>query len=422
MPNQPAPAPRDVRLDFFRGIALLIIYVAHAPGNDWKQYIPARYGPSDAADMFVFLSGCAAAIAFGGAYRRNGWWIGTARISQRVWQLYMAHILLFFTLVAVCILMTDIATFDRNYVTQLNLYRLVYPSFEGDPGVAILDLFTLQWVPNYFDILPIYFVVLAMVPIAMLIARIDGRLVLGAALLLWFLTWQQLNGMPRDINLPYTPLIDLPFTLDLLADRTANDGAGRPWFFNPFSWQLVFFIGFGFAVGWIKPPPRSRAFFWACTVFVILMMPIRQTAWVADTAVQPIYDWLRWFAWKSEMGPLRILQLLAMAYMAVYILEGRHHWLQITAFKPIVKCGQQALSVFVFGMILSRVAGFAIDHMGDGAFSLLLVNLGGFAILIGVAYLVAFYKSQPWKKRPPANPGPTFEATPGDGVAAQAAE
>ena len=405
MVQQTTPRPRDYRLDFFRGVALMIIYIAHTPGNLWSAYIPARYGPSDAADMFVFLSGCAAAIAFGGAYRRSGWWIGTARISLRVWQLYLAHILLFFGLAAVCIALNYLATVDVDYARRLNLVRLFYPISPDDPALAVLDLFTLQWVPNYFDILPIYFVVLAMVPIAMLIARVDGRLVLVTSLLLWFLTWQQINGMPRDTSLEFTPWIQLPVTLDLLADRMHGE-SGRMWFFNPFSWQILFFIGFSFSIGWIKPPPRSVVLFWVSVAFVVLMMPIRKQGWVEGTAVQPIYDWLRWFAWKSEMGPLRVLQLLALAYIAVYVLEGRRHWLEVKALSPIIKCGQQALSVFCASMILSWVAGFFIDHWGRGALALTVINLGGMAILIGIAYTVAFYKSEPWKRRPPTGSNP----------------
>ena len=53
---------RDPRLDVFRGLAMAIILVAHVPGNPLAEFIPARFGPSDAAEMFVFCSGFAAAL------------------------------------------------------------------------------------------------------------------------------------------------------------------------------------------------------------------------------------------------------------------------------------------------------------------------------------------------------------------------
>ena len=93
--TSPAPTlrkPRDVRVDFFRGAALLIIFVAHVPGNWLGNWIPARFGMSDAAHMFVFISGYAAAIAFGGTFVRHGFVAGTARIAMRCLQLYGAHI------------------------------------------------------------------------------------------------------------------------------------------------------------------------------------------------------------------------------------------------------------------------------------------------------------------------------------------
>ena len=63
---------RDPRLDFYRGIAMFIILCAHTPGNFFTSWIPARWGFSDATEIFVFCSGMASAIAFGGATRLDG--------------------------------------------------------------------------------------------------------------------------------------------------------------------------------------------------------------------------------------------------------------------------------------------------------------------------------------------------------------
>ena len=65
--NAPSPAkrPRDARLDFFRGLSLVAIFFAHIPGGWGREFIWARFGLSDAAHVFVFISGFAAALAFG---------------------------------------------------------------------------------------------------------------------------------------------------------------------------------------------------------------------------------------------------------------------------------------------------------------------------------------------------------------------
>ena len=78
---------RDPRLDFFRGLTMLIIFIAHVPANSWNAFIPARFGFSSGAELFVFCSGFASALAFGGSFLRRGWALGAARILQRIWQI-----------------------------------------------------------------------------------------------------------------------------------------------------------------------------------------------------------------------------------------------------------------------------------------------------------------------------------------------
>src|SRR3954468_15488897 len=95
---------RDPRLDFFRGSAMFIIFIAHCRGNFLWDWIPARFGMSDAADMFVFLSGYAASIAFGGTFVRSGFLLGTGRIVLRCVQLYAAHLGMFLAVACLCVL------------------------------------------------------------------------------------------------------------------------------------------------------------------------------------------------------------------------------------------------------------------------------------------------------------------------------
>ena len=80
----PAQKPRDARLDFFRGLALLIIFVSHMPDNWLARFKPGAFGFSDSADIFVFVSGYAAALAYRKIFSRSGIFIGTARVARRV--------------------------------------------------------------------------------------------------------------------------------------------------------------------------------------------------------------------------------------------------------------------------------------------------------------------------------------------------
>src|SRR5271166_6191548 len=117
----PAARARDLRLDFFRGLAMLIIFVAHVPGNSWTEYIPARFGFSSSAEMFVFCSGCASALAFGSVFARCGWRIGIVRIAYRIWQLYWAHIGLFLVLASISISAARMHIGTRDDAADLSL-------------------------------------------------------------------------------------------------------------------------------------------------------------------------------------------------------------------------------------------------------------------------------------------------------------
>jgi len=87
-PTQPATqaaaratSTRDPRLDVFRGIAMFIILVAHIPGNAWTGWIPARFGFSDATEIFVFCSGM---CAMAGGWARRAWRFVSGRSIGRI--------------------------------------------------------------------------------------------------------------------------------------------------------------------------------------------------------------------------------------------------------------------------------------------------------------------------------------------------
>lgn len=403
---------RDPRLDFYRGIAMLIILAAHTPNNFFSSWIPGRWGFSDATEIFVFCSGMASAIAFGGSFDRRGWFLGTARVAQRVWQVYWAHIALFVATAAMLAAIDLLGGFDKQYIGSLNLWK-----FFADPAAPLVGLLTLTYVPNYFDILPMYMVILAMLPVVMALARVHVWLVFAVSLAVWLAAQSALLGWFgfRDAGINFS----------------AEPWSTREWFFNPFAWQLIFFTGFFLMRGWIPAPPvRAWLVVLAAAVvigFVFLSAigfrlfqwePV-QTAFVAMTgcsetgfgACNPVFDWRQGFAgWydKTDFGILRYVHFLALAYLA-WVVAGPHGrrlrpvgdgaatrvWRGFVAM--ITKVGQQSLAVFLFSMFFARFSGFVMDQIGRNLWNMTAANLIGFALLIGLAYGVSWFKRQPWK-------------------------
>ncbi len=368
--------PRDPRLDFFRGIAMLIIMIAHIPWNKWAEYIPARFGPSDAAEMFVFCSGYAAAIAFGGVFLRHGWWMGTRRILYRFWQIYWSHIGLFVAIAALSVAATRLGIGDgKDYVKALNLQH-----FFDDARSQLLGLVTLTYVPNYFDILPMYMGILLLVPVMVALARLHVGLAVLFSLALYGAAWSGLN-------LPAEPWSD------------------RPWFFNPFAWQLLFFTGFAFSRGWIPVPRPQPWLLVTAALFVLLMIPVSHFGLYKTTAVTRFVHESLWGgtftpAFKTNMHPIRYLHFLALAYLAVWLVGRRPGILEGLWARPVIRVGQQALATFMSSMTIARIGGMILDVTGRTGLTVALVNLGGLASVFAVAYLVGWYKREPWRQRP----------------------
>ncbi len=403
---------RDPRLDFFRGLAMFIIFIAHTPRDYWALWIPARFGFSDATEIFVFCSGMASAIAFGAVFANRGWLMGTARIAYRVWQVYWAHIGLFFGVLVLCILLDKSGwfvseTFSGSYVASLNLKHF----FTKTPDL-VFGLFTLTYVPNYFDILPMYLVILAMIPIVMGLSKISLWAVAAFMVGMWLLANLALFGQT-----PFNFIAE-PWSSPKRPDFN------RPWFFNPFGWQLVFFTGFAFMRGWIPAPPVKKSLVIAAIAILLITIPFayfRILNWKPENeTLMELVLWLKTqrfhlapFLGKTQFGILRYIHFLALAYVA-WVAVGPmgsriRNWgsYQIVV-DTIRKVGQQSLAVFVASLVIAQFVGALFKTFGTGLPMTVAGNLLGFAALIAVAHIVAWFKGQPWRK--PATERPQSSA------------
>src|ERR1700722_2854745 len=111
---------RDLRLDFFRGLSLLFIFIDHIPNNFLSNVTLHSVAFSDAAEVFVFISGYAAALAYGRVLQSNGLPIATVHIYHRVWQLYVAHIFIF-AIFAATVSYSIAAVDDQSYGQSFNI-------------------------------------------------------------------------------------------------------------------------------------------------------------------------------------------------------------------------------------------------------------------------------------------------------------
>jgi len=365
-PEKPARRPRDERLDVFRGLTMLIIFIAHVPANSWNAWIPARFGFSSGAELFVFCSGIASALAFGSVFVRRGFMLGTARIAYRIWQVYWAQLGLVLALIALAALL------DRSF--GLSVLAMQFPPLLAEPERALLGLATLSWQPDYLDILPMYLVILALVPAMMALRRLHPALPFALAGLLYALVWTE------GLNLP------------------GNPWTGAGWFLNPFAWQIVFFTGFFIGMKWL-PVPRlgDRRLMWLTAGFVILSVPL--SFWgILDhwPAAQALHDLILPESEKTDLHILRLLHFLALAYLVLSLIEPFRQQLDRGAGHLLILIGRQSLATFLASVVLSRLAGVAADATGHSEPIVALLNLTGFALILVTAIVVGWFKSAPW--------------------------
>ncbi|MGR8930247.1 MAG: OpgC family protein [Gammaproteobacteria bacterium] len=359
---------RNLQLDFFRGLALMVIFINHMPGNPWFAYTPSRLGPCDAAETFVFLSGFAAAIAFGRCFRQAGLGLGSVRVLFRCGQIYIAHLALFLAMAVMFLSVSRLNLIDTHWqLDNLNYF------FDQTPD-ALLALATLQYVPNFIDILPMYLVILLWLPMVFALSRIHTNLAM-------------LFSVSMYLAASY-------FGWELTADPLTN----RPWYFNPFCWQLVFFTGFAFSSGWLPIPRPNRGLILLCLAYAIFCYPLENRFG---------YSRLPWFAslretWepllnKNHEGILRYFHFLAMTYLVFSFTYTRKQWLESRWARQVISMGQQSLPIFMLSTGLSLLGGMLLDATHADFMDSTWVNLAGLSVMLLSARFLNWLDSKPWK-------------------------
>ena len=152
-------------IDTVRGLALATIFIDHVPGNPLDQLTIRNFGLSDATEMFVFLAGLAAALAYFRKFTTGQPWTAAARAAKRGFDLYVVH-LFCIVVVAAMVALTASVTLNPDKLDWINLGAVF-----KDPAQALIGLVALTHQPGYFNILPMYICFMLMLPVMMLIAR-----------------------------------------------------------------------------------------------------------------------------------------------------------------------------------------------------------------------------------------------------------
>jgi hypothetical protein len=365
---------RDVRLDFFRGLALWLIFLDHIPGNIVNWFTLRNYGFSDAAELFIFVSGYTAAFVYGRIMHERGFVVAAARILKRAWQIYVAHVFLFVIFVA------EIAYVARDFENPLFAEEMNIIEFLQQPYETLFQAMLLKFKPANMDILPVYIVLL-----------------IGFPPLLWLL-----RHAPTPALLGSTALYALShrFGWNLPSYPSGH------WVINPFCWQLLFVFGAWCALGGaarLAYVVRSPVVVTIAAAYLVFAFVIVLSWYIHPLGLyvpRRLAEWMYPID-KINLDVLRFAHFVALAVLAVRFLPADLGAWKSPLLRPVTLCGEHSLEIFCLGVFLSFAGQFVLVEISGRMAMQLLVSAVGIAVMVATAAIIGWYKAMDGSRRRP---------------------
>jgi hypothetical protein len=348
---------RDLRLDACRGIALWCIFLDHVPNNIGSWLTLRHYGFSDAAEVFMFISGVTCALAYGSARQREGWSGVLRRSLRRAWEIYAATLLL----TLACAIMVYLA--GRDHLADETNTRILL----DHPGATLAHAAILQYRPVNADILPVFVIYhVLFAPLLWLLLRAPN-LTLGASLSLYGLVHVFGWSVPAWPN--------------------------NVWFFNPLAWQLLLVFGAWWVIEGkrFRPWVASRAalvlavLYLAFSLIIALSWNVKPLEALVPQTLTNLFFPLD----KSNLSPLRVLHFLALAVLAAWFVPHNWRGLATPVMRGAIRCGQNSLPIYCLGVLLAFASHVALLDISDGLAMQIALSLGGILVMIVAAMLLS---------------------------------
>jgi hypothetical protein len=332
---------RDVRIDFFRGLAIYMIFVDHVVGDPLAKLTYQHLGFSDAAEIFVFLSGLTCGIAYSRVLERMGSSALMSTLTKRAWRIYF-----YYALSCVLVLLANAAF----HISQQHPFNSIW---------AALVLFK---PPVISDILVLYIVLtLLLVPAFLLPGERNWLSTLAISSFIWG-------------------------TAQIFADFPA--ALTHRWYFNPCAWQFLFAIGLVVGMKWdtekpvlsfLSQKPWLVASAWLVVIGTLLYK-------VVSSRIGLNVDWLRIDAYtastmKQNLSPLRLVHFLSVALLVGIYVRQNNPILKWSICKPVIQTGMHSLEVFSLSIVLDCFVNIVVLAESPSLGVRLLMDCMGFLLL-----------------------------------------
>jgi hypothetical protein len=366
----------DLRLHLLLGLAAWFLFLDHVPHNAVSLLTMRNFGFSGATDLFVFVGGDTAAILYGRMMLERGLVVTATRIFKRLWQLYVAYVVLFVVYIELIGYVAGKSSAPA-LIGEFNVTGIVDHTIR-----TLIHGLLLQAKPLNLEVLQLFIVLMAFFPFVLI-------------------------GMMRRPNLTMAASISLYFAARHLDWNLSSFPDGR-WSLNPFCWQLLFVFGAWLAsIGVRQKHTLSalqnfgilRVAAWLYLIFALIVTMAGSFPQIAGIMPDYLLDVLLPNQ-PENLVPYRVLHFLALTFLFTYMVPRYWRGFHWQALQPVIKCGEEWLPVFCAGVFLSFAAHLVLIT-GPNLLSMhVLVSAAGISIMTAVAYYASWSKQQDRKPVP----------------------
>ncbi|MCK2054582.1 MULTISPECIES: OpgC domain-containing protein [unclassified Methylobacterium] len=356
---------RSTTIDAVRGICLVNIFVNHIENGYLTNLSPSGLGFSDSADIFVLLSGISVALA---ARQTEARCFGeiVVHLWRRAAYIYGFEVLLVLATLGLLSAIFALRGVEGIHAPETRLLR--------DYGLRDLlwHALTMRQTVGYSSVLRLYVALMLLAPFLLRLAAWRFWAPLPLGLLIWIPAGHFAWVIPNSLT-------GAPFALTILP------------------WTLLFAIGIVVGQGMIRGIvlPHSRlitcvAFAFLATYLIIVV--VLGNIWPA------VHQWVTtrndhfWLgASKTYQSPLRVLHVLALAYLVMALPNAPLIRLlhQMPRNHLLARLGCRSLPVFTGGALGSVIASEGLDLAAiplSGAWlPMLLLEASAIALFVALA-------------------------------------